>query len=75
MIPETVPADLSTVFHQLSLEGRLAGFEATERFYEIGSPSGLRDFESYVAEIRDSTLNHHFRREAVGEACCRENGD
>jgi NDP-sugar pyrophosphorylase family protein len=53
MIPETVPADLSTVFHRLSLEGRLAGFEATERFYEIGSPSGLRDFESYIAEIRD----------------------
>jgi MurNAc alpha-1-phosphate uridylyltransferase len=49
MIPDTVPADLSTVFHRLSLEGRLAGFEATERFYEIGSPAGMRDFESYCA--------------------------
>ena len=49
MIPDTIPADLSAVFHRLSLEGRLAGFEATERFYEIGSPAGLQDFESYVA--------------------------
>jgi NDP-sugar pyrophosphorylase family protein len=51
MIPDTVPADLSTVFHRLSLEGRLAGFEATERFYEIGSPTGLRDFEAFVEQI------------------------
>jgi NDP-sugar pyrophosphorylase family protein len=49
MIPDTVPADLAAVFHRLSLDGRLAGFEATERFYEIGSPAGLLDFESYVA--------------------------
>jgi len=48
-IPDTIPADLSGVFHQLSLEGRLAGFEAAERFYEIGSPAGLRDFEHSLA--------------------------
>ena len=28
-----------------SLEGNLAGFEAGERFYEIGSPEGLDDLE------------------------------
>ena len=47
-VPDTIPADLSEVFHQLSLEGRLAGFEATERFYEIGSPAGLQDFEQLL---------------------------
>ncbi|MGA2183337.1 MAG: nucleotidyltransferase family protein [Bryobacteraceae bacterium] len=47
-IPQSAPADLAPVFHQLSLEGRLAGFEATRRFYEIGSPGGLPDFESYL---------------------------
>src|SRR5205814_2957910 len=35
--------DLSAGFHRLSLEGQLAGYEVTERFYEVGSPEGLRD--------------------------------
>jgi len=47
-ITETV-YDLSAVFHHLSLEGQLAGYEVTERFYEIGSPEGLRDLEKYLA--------------------------
>jgi len=54
-IPETLPADLAPAFRQLSLEGRLAGFEAAHRFYEIGSPAGLPDFESYLlaeSEVR-----------------------
>lgn len=50
-IPDTVPSDLAPVFRDLSLEGRLAGYEATERFYEIGSPAGLHDFESYVTSV------------------------
>jgi len=47
-IAETV-FDLAAVFHRLSLAGRLAGYEVTERFYEIGSPEGLRDLEQYLA--------------------------
>jgi NDP-sugar pyrophosphorylase family protein len=47
-ITETV-FDLSAVFQRLSIEGQLAGYEATERFYEIGSPEGLRDLEKYLA--------------------------
>src|SRR5579863_9127370 len=47
-IAETV-FDLSGVFHRLSLDGRLAGYEVAERFYEIGSPEGLRDLERYLA--------------------------
>jgi NDP-sugar pyrophosphorylase family protein len=42
------PADLATLFHDLSLQGRLGGFQVHERFYEIGSPEGLRDFEQYL---------------------------
>jgi len=41
--------DLSAVFHRLSVEGQLAGYEVTERFYEIGSLDGLRDLEKYLA--------------------------
>ena len=33
--------DLSEIYATLAGEGRLAGFEATKRFYEIGTPSGL----------------------------------
>jgi len=40
--------DLSTVFHDLSLQGDLAGFEVRERFYEIGSQEGLNDLERYL---------------------------
>jgi len=42
------PPDLATLFHELSLQGRLAAFEVHQRFYEIGSPEGLRDFEQYL---------------------------
>jgi NDP-sugar pyrophosphorylase family protein len=41
-------ADLANLFHDLSLDGRLAGFEVTERFYEVGSPSGLADLEAHL---------------------------
>jgi NDP-sugar pyrophosphorylase family protein len=40
--------DLANVLHDLSVKGRLAGFEVDRRFYEIGSPAGLRDFEQYL---------------------------
>jgi NDP-sugar pyrophosphorylase family protein len=42
--------DLAEIYHQLSLENRLAGWEVGERFYEVGSPVGLRDFEGWVAQ-------------------------
>lgn len=41
--------ELSAVFADLSRRGKLAGFEVRERFYEIGSPAGLQDFEQYLA--------------------------
>jgi len=41
--------DLAAVLHNLSIDGQLAGFEVTQRFYEIGSPAGLLDFEQYLA--------------------------
>jgi MurNAc alpha-1-phosphate uridylyltransferase len=35
--------DLSDLYATLARDGRLAGFEATARFYEIGTPSGLAE--------------------------------
>lgn len=40
-----VEADLSTLLMTLSAEGNLAGYEASERFFEIGSPEGLDALE------------------------------
>lgn len=47
-IPAGAPYDLGTLFSQLSREGLLGGFEVAQRFYEVGSPEGLRDLEAYL---------------------------
>jgi len=39
--------DLADVYKDLSLQGYLAGMEVTERFYEIGSHTGLKETEDY----------------------------
>lgn len=49
LIPADRPYDMADVFCALSQTGRLAGFEVNERFYEIGSPEGLRAFEEWLA--------------------------
>lgn len=39
--------DLAEVYHTLSINGQLAGYEVYERFYEIGSQNGLKETEKY----------------------------
>ncbi|MGB6942813.1 MAG: sugar phosphate nucleotidyltransferase [Bryobacteraceae bacterium] len=50
-------SDLAALFHKLSMEGKLAGFQVHERFYEIGSPQGLRDFEQYLTSCETAHLS------------------
>ncbi len=53
MIAPLVPgvkSDLADLFYELSEKKLLRGFEVTERFYEIGSVEGLRDFEEYAIQ-------------------------
>lgn len=45
-------ADLAALFNALSVRGALAGLEIAERFYEIGSPAGLEDFEEWARQKR-----------------------
>jgi MurNAc alpha-1-phosphate uridylyltransferase len=40
--------DLSDLYAGLAGEGRLGGFEETQRFYEIGTPSGLAEADSHL---------------------------
>lgn len=42
--------DLAALLHELSTEGRLAGFEVEKRFYEVGSVAGLHDLEHFLEE-------------------------
>jgi NDP-sugar pyrophosphorylase family protein len=44
--------DLAEMYRALSLSGRLAAFEVSTRFYEIGSFSGLRETEEYLTRSR-----------------------
>lgn len=41
--------DLADAFHALAARGELAGYEATERFYEIGTPAALAETEQFLA--------------------------
>jgi NDP-sugar pyrophosphorylase family protein len=48
-IPEGEAHELARVYGALAEAGQLRGFEATERFYEIGSAQGLADLEAHLA--------------------------
>jgi len=49
-VPHGEAYDLSVLFNRLSKGGELAGFKVEERFYEVGSISGLKDFEGWLAK-------------------------
>jgi NDP-sugar pyrophosphorylase family protein len=57
-IPSGEFADMATLLHRLSAEGRLAGFEAHDRFYEIGTPAGLVVLEAYLAGAPPGERTH-----------------
>ena len=44
------PFDLAEVMGRLVRERQLAGYEVTERFYEIGSPSGLEELDQLLGQ-------------------------
>ena len=42
-------SDLADLYHKLARDGRLFGYEATERFYEIGTPNALASADEFLA--------------------------
>jgi len=48
-LPAGKPCDLSEIYADLLRRKQLAAFEAEERFYEIGSPAGLRETSEFLA--------------------------
>ncbi|MGB8591710.1 MAG: nucleotidyltransferase family protein [Candidatus Acidiferrales bacterium] len=49
-LPAGQPFDLARLYGDLLQGGELAGFEVTQRFYEIGSPAGLEETARFIAE-------------------------
>jgi NDP-sugar pyrophosphorylase family protein len=47
--PPDTAFDLATVYQDLLARGDLEPFEVPSRFYEVGSPDGLRETEQYLA--------------------------
>jgi len=47
--------DLAALYERLAQTGSLYGFLATERFYEIGTPSGLAETEAFLITQPDIT--------------------
>jgi NDP-sugar pyrophosphorylase family protein len=43
--------DLANLYQRLAALGRLCGYEATERFYEIGTPSALAETDAFLRGI------------------------
>lgn len=48
-LPFGKPCDLAQLYESLLESGQLAAFEVHERFYEIGSPQGLRETAEFLA--------------------------
>jgi NDP-sugar pyrophosphorylase family protein len=48
--PSDVPFNLADTLERLSRKGQLAGHEVYQRFYEIGSPSGLAELDQLLSK-------------------------
>jgi NDP-sugar pyrophosphorylase family protein len=49
--PNQQAFDLETVYQKLLSRQELAGYEVTNRFYEIGSPSGLAELRQHLSTL------------------------
>ena len=47
---DAVPFDLAHTLEDLSRKGELAGYEVSQRFYEIGSPTGLAELDQVLSD-------------------------
>lgn len=47
-IPSGQPSDLAEVYQKQLAVGKLAAYEVKQRFYEIGTPEGLRDTAEFL---------------------------
>jgi NDP-sugar pyrophosphorylase family protein len=60
-IPQDEVRDLASVYQDLLNRGELTAFEVHERFYEIGSPDGLRDTIEFLKSREQTTTRRENR--------------
>jgi NDP-sugar pyrophosphorylase family protein len=49
LVPDRGPFDLAVLYQEMLRRGILAGFEVSQRFYEIGSLAGLQEARNHLA--------------------------
>jgi NDP-sugar pyrophosphorylase family protein len=61
IVPASAPFDLAAVYQEMLRQGKLAGFEVTDRFYEIGSVEGLEETRKHLSAhgIQDPERSCH----------------
>jgi NDP-sugar pyrophosphorylase family protein len=47
-LADDAETDLAHLYHRLAELGRLCGYQASERFYEIGTPAGLQEADAFL---------------------------
>lgn len=52
MVPASEPYSMEALFNQLIARKELMAYEVRDRFYEIGTPQGLAEFERFIKEQR-----------------------
>ena len=50
--------DLATVYQDLLAQDQLAGYEVSQRFYEIGTPAGLQETRDYLL-LREHKMSNY----------------
>jgi NDP-sugar pyrophosphorylase family protein len=50
-IPTDRPFDLAGLYTQLVAEGKMVGYEVSNRFYEIGTPAALEEARAYLERV------------------------
>jgi NDP-sugar pyrophosphorylase family protein len=58
-VPRGRPSDLAPLCTSMATAGELAGYVAGERFYEIGSPQGLREVEVLLRRGSGQPTTNH----------------
>jgi NDP-sugar pyrophosphorylase family protein len=48
-VVDETEGELAELYKQLAGLGKLCGYEASERFYEIGTPSGLKEADAFLS--------------------------
>jgi len=51
-IPEHTYFEIETIFGELAIEGELAGYETSQKYFEIGSLEGIRELETLLKRRR-----------------------